>query len=88
MRKNRKLEEDRRVHATLGNGAEIVRYDRAGKWYYEHEPIGAQPVRRQLSLTEAVQFVGDEDEWHDGLPGGTQFDRRLKLKFDSARRVR
>lgn len=74
---------DRTVHAT--NAAiryEVVRYDRAGKWYLE-EP----GRRRPLTLLEAVK----EAEWIDycngdvrlGLPGGGAFDRLYKSRNPS-----
>jgi hypothetical protein len=67
---------DRTVHAILVNGAEIVRYDRAGKWYYE-----SSSYRRHLTITEAVEFVGSPDQWIPDLPGGSAFDRRIRAKF-------
>lgn len=81
---------DRRVHAKVpipveagpefgGEFAEIVRYERAGKWYYE-SPV----LRRQLALDEAVQFVEEESQVQFGVPGGSAFDRRVREKFGAA----
>lgn len=73
---------DRRVHAVFQDGGEIVRYDRAGKWWYERGDY-----RRQLSLNEAVQFVSDESQWNRGVPGGRTFDSRVARKLEGLRRV-
>ena len=63
----------------LKDGAEIVRYDRAGKWYYE-----SGSYRRRLTLAEAVQFVTRPSEWMPGKPGGGAFDCRVRGKFNVA----
>ena len=69
---------DRRVHAVSDRGVEVVRYERAGKWYVEVPGVG----RRRVTLEEAVQkatlpwFV-----WHPNLPGGTLFDSRVKKRL-------
>lgn len=71
---------DRRVHVTIvpfdGDRIEIVRYDRAGKWWYE-----SGGVRRPLTLAEAVRFAEDRPAviWHEGRPGGKVFDARVRL---------
>lgn len=72
---------DRRVHCTIstydGARIEIVRYDRAGRWYYEHS-IG---YRRGITLAEAVGFassVRPAVTWHEGVPGGRTFDARVR----------
>lgn len=69
---------DRTVHATLGDGWEVVRYDRAGKWYVEHPPPGRE--RRAVSVSEAARMTTDamlrgEARINRGLPGGGTFDR-------------
>lgn len=71
---------DRTVHADLGE-AEIVRYDRAGKWYWEPKEWMMQD-RRQITLDEAVQFVSDLSQWKAGRRGGRSFDKRIAMKFD------
>jgi len=68
---------NRTVHALLTDGTEIVRYDRAGKWYVE-QPDG---YRRLLTLTEATQFVVHRREWLPGRIGGSAFDRRMTKRF-------
>jgi hypothetical protein len=64
---------DRTVHARTAVGDEIVRYDRAGKWFIEY--AGS---RRQITLAEAVGIA----TWpgatvFTGLPGGGAFDRKV-----------
>lgn len=64
---------DRRVHAVLPDGSEIVRYERAGKWWVE------KSVRRPVSLTEAVTLAVERDAVvYSGKPGGGTFDARVR----------
>jgi hypothetical protein len=55
---------DRVVHATTVDGTEIVRYDKAGKWYAEP----SEGKRRSISLSEAVDLAVS--------PGSTGTERR------------
>lgn len=73
---------DRRVHAKVfvpashgrsGEVAEIVRYDRAGKWYYE-----SPTQRRKITIDEAVQFIDRDSKVFFGKPGGSTFDRKVR----------
>lgn len=68
---------DRTIHAAYDDW-EVVRYDRASKWYVEGR--GPQEGRRmQVPLWLAVETARDHDaEVFYGRPGGTTFDRRLK----------
>jgi len=67
---------DRRIHAKYAD-MEIVRYDRAGKWYLEPTFSG---LKRQhvtiavaaLSAKWGIQNAGGT--WYPGLPGGSGFD--------------
>lgn len=63
---------DRTVHATTGDGTEIVRYDRAGKWYLEQK----DGTRRQVSVKEAAELVISDrsSRWFRGRMGGSRFD--------------
>lgn len=80
---NQHFRPDRRVHARAGVKEkghlweEIVRYDRAGKWYIEVE--GA---RKQVSLREAaLRAVELEDQGGEillGVTGGNQFDAAIR----------
>lgn len=72
---------DRTVHCTIvpatgGPRIEIVRYDRAGKWWYES---GDQ--RKPLTVTEAVEYASSTRPsviWHEGMPGGRRFDSLVR----------
>lgn len=67
---------DRRVHATY-QGMDIVRYDRAGKWYLE--PVDRSLPRQKVTVKEAAAQAlwGHEHggSIYLGLQGGTTFDR-------------
>lgn len=68
---------DRMVHATRVGVGELVRYNRAGKWYWE--PFGCK--RTALSLTDAVEkalWCAEAGQIHLRQPGGTLFDSRVK----------
>lgn len=69
---------DRQVHARLASGSEVVRYNRAGKWYLEH----LDGSRCRLTLAEAVGYALRPDSaryWN--RPGGQSFDARLRLRL-------
>lgn len=69
---------DRRVHIRLSDGREIVRYDRAGKWYIEYPPRG-DGARYALRFADAVSWASMPDaEVFTGLSGGGAFDRAVK----------
>lgn len=68
--------DDRIVHARWAQ-MEVVRYDRAGKWYLE--PVGAVSPRQQVTLKQAAEYAvwaRNEREGHLYLdmPGGSRFD--------------
>lgn len=79
---DRSMNDDRTVHAISGHEQpyELVRYDRAGKWYIEG------PSRRtSVSLAEAVEFA---DQWwrtggtpYIGRRGGSRFDSLLRKRY-------
>lgn len=76
---------DRTVHVTIvpasGDRIEIVRYDRAGKWYYED-----RGRRRRLTLAEAVEFARVDRPaviWHEGRQGGKAFDAKVRKLRES-----
>jgi hypothetical protein len=68
---------DRTVHASY-SGMEIVRYDRAGKWYLE--PTDPTLQRRQVSIDQAVAAarLASEGNVFLGRPGGTAFDKKVR----------
>lgn len=66
---------DRTVHAIVPGG-EIVRYDRAGKWYLEFTDGRA---RKPLSLRAAAELAGAHDaQALLGRPGGLRFDAKVR----------
>lgn len=73
---------NRTVHASYP-GMEIVRYDRAGKWFLE--PTDRSLKRQRVSIAEAVAQAfwavteGGGRVFY-GRPGGTTFDARLRTK--------
>jgi len=71
---------DRTVHAK-GPQMEVVRYDRAGKWYLE--PTNRTLPRQHVTVNEAAHYtrwlLGEHGVHLPGLPGGTAYDR-LVLK--------
>lgn len=71
---------DRRVHAWTPDGAEVVRYERAGKWYLEHPPATGKE-RTSLTLAGAVQHALAAHRGGGRVflrrPGGGQFDTRF-----------
>lgn len=71
---------DRTVHGVSANGADIVRYDRAGKWYLE--PRDA--FRSRLTVADAAGHAALGIH-RAGLPGGQVFDS-LVARLKAARR--
>ncbi len=71
---------DRTVHATLPTqDAEVVRYDRAGKWYVEpRDPELRRRKRRRIALNEAVRLTVADGTWHEGRTGGRAFDAKVR----------
>jgi hypothetical protein len=66
---------DRTVHA-CNHEAEVVRYDRAGKWYIEYRD--GRPYRRlgvRDAAKEALRLHADNGVILAGQPGGRLFDR-------------
>lgn len=57
---------DRIVHGYTADGGEVVRYDRAGKWYIEYSGS-----RRHVGVREAAR---EADRATLGLFGGGRFD--------------
>lgn len=68
---------DRRVHAECAT-FDVVRYERAGKWYVESEGSNGL-IREHVGVVQAAhravaaEVLGGEINY--GLPGGSIFDR-------------
>lgn len=76
-------EERRTVHASHPAGEEIVRYNRAGKWYIELvSPSVDAPKRKQVTIAQAARraevLAEQGGEIHLRRPGGTSFDRLVR----------
>lgn len=77
---------DRRVHARWEQ-MEVVRYDRAGKWYLE--PTDKRAPRQQVTIQGAADYAIWAEENRHGevffdVPGGGAFDRLLGPRPRSA----
>lgn len=71
---------DRTVHAANAL-AEVVRYDRAGKWYIE--PRDRSLPRQLVTVKQAAQYAlwmeeHDSGTIHLGRAGGGSFDRAVR----------
>lgn len=63
---------DRTVHAVTAAGHEVVRYERAGKWFLESNGSGG---RQQLRVAVAAYAASRPDAtWYVGRKGGEKFD--------------
>ena len=66
---------DRQVHAKCPT-FEVVRYNRAGKWYVESSAKGSRElvmIQEAARRAQAAVILGGEINY--GLPGGRTFDR-------------
>jgi hypothetical protein len=72
---------DRQIHGITEDGGVIVRYDRAGAWYYE-EP-GQQRTRIRVAEAVALACVPGA-HWFEGKPGGLYFDAQVRKIRGSA----
>ena len=70
---------DRTVHASYP-GMEIVRYDRAGKWYLE--PTDPRLKRQHVTIKQAVGSalwaLGNGGQVFFGRSGGSRFDTLVR----------
>jgi hypothetical protein len=75
--------DDRTVHARGCTGLEVVRYERAGKWYLEASSHNRVSVTLAVAAERAADLSKDGGEVFLGLPGGSRFDiivrRHLRL---------
>ncbi len=65
---------DRRVHAVLGDGSLIIRYDRAGKWFQEFP----DKRRQKIDIRTAARLAAPARTVNLGLPGGNTFDALVR----------
>ena len=68
----KRVGQERTVHGETPKGAEIVRYDVAGKWFFV---MGN--VRRQVKVREAAKAAA-LGKHYSGRPGGLVFDRLVQ----------
>lgn len=65
---------DRRIHGYSQSGGEIVRYERAGKWYLEY-----RDSRLPCTVEDAALFATAEGaQAFLGVAGGTRFDSLVR----------
>ncbi len=73
------MSDDRTVHATCET-FEVVRYDRAGKWYVEEH---GGPTRYHIGVFDAAQRALSAEALggriFPGLPGGRSFDQKVRI---------
>ena len=69
------MTDDRTVHGHTMNGHEIVRYDRAGKWYVEPQ----DDKRLAVTVIHAASLAALGD-FTPGLPGGKRFDALVRAR--------
>jgi hypothetical protein len=70
---------DRRIHGVSQTGGEIVRYERAGKWYVEY-PEGN---RLPCTVEDAALFAtADRATFRLGVAGGQRFDALVRRLVD------
>lgn len=73
-------DDDRTVHARFTTGLEVVRYDRAGRWYFEKEGEKCQRVTIQQAVTLVRRGLAEREptvEVFPGRRGGGAFDRKV-----------
>lgn len=78
---------DRMIHAKLIDLIEVVRYDRAGKWYIENLETGKRKHVGVLDAAEeAARIYREGGIIYFDRPGGSKFDQwaRAKCKVAAA----
>lgn len=82
---------ERVVYAMSGaSGSEVVRYYSTRKWFLEHRHnslIPAAPLLLDAAVRFAVQWElsGRGGHIFFGLPGGVEFDKRVRAALEFAR---
>jgi len=73
---------DRTVHA-ICDDVELVRYDRAGKWYLETPQGRSGPLTVMEAATIAHKWIEAKiGRVVYGMPGGNTFERRVRGLMD------
>jgi hypothetical protein len=80
------MSDDRTVHAVTRDGWEVVRYDRASKWFVEH-PVRLRRVRVSLA-TAVVHATGPGATTYFDRPGGKTFATAAPRALRSSTRGR
>lgn len=82
---------DRTVHAE-DEGIEVVRYDRAGKWFVESKRPSALLPARPVTLLRAAEVALRCNERggtiHLRRPGGSRFDAKVRWLLDGRAELR
>ena len=68
---------DRIVHGETADGWDIVRYDRAGKWFIENREMIPNNQRRQISVREAAELAL-KGKLYPGRYGGRSLYAHIK----------
>lgn len=72
---------DGTVHAEGVDGTQVVRYDKAGKWWIEYQPHmlrSARPVSISEAVAVALDCERDGGVIHLCRSGGRAFDRMVR----------
>jgi len=77
------MTDDRTVHATTIEGGEVVRYDKAGKWYLEYP--SAHTPRHALTLEAAVFYATRRGSEIFEMPGGQSFRAAVRRTLEQMR---
>lgn len=69
---------DRVVHARSKSGDEIVRYDKAGKWWLERADGTRAPLKLPTAVSEAIEFSKTGGTIFENRYGGTMFEAKVR----------
>ena len=73
--------EIRTVHAILSDGSQIVRYDRAKRWF--HETADGRRIKRFRRVSDAARLVfEDRGTLFLGQPDGSYLDKYTRALYD------
>jgi hypothetical protein len=72
------VSDDRRVHARFPWGTEVVRYERAGKWYLEARDGARDSIKFLTAVHYGRKAANQGGEVFFGVSGGTRFDAAVR----------